>query len=51
VTLPGRTFRAERAVELSDRAVAVLTAALGPGNRELKPFLEDQRTLRKRAGR
>ena len=40
-----------RAVELCDRAVAVLTAALGPGNPELQPFLEDQRTLRKRAGR
>jgi tetratricopeptide (TPR) repeat protein len=40
-----------RAVALCDRAVAVLTAALGQGNPELQPFLEDQRTLRKRASR
>jgi tetratricopeptide (TPR) repeat protein len=40
-----------RAVELCDQAIAVLTPALGPNNPELQPFLEDQRTLRKRAGR
>jgi tetratricopeptide (TPR) repeat protein len=40
-----------QAAETCDRALAILQQALRPDDPILKPFLEDQRKLRKRAGR
>lgn len=40
-----------RAAEACDRAVAILTRTLGAGHPRLRPFLEDQKMLRKRADR
>ena len=40
-----------KAAETCDRAVDILVKALGPNDPRLAPFLEDQRTLRRRAGR
>jgi tetratricopeptide (TPR) repeat protein len=42
---------AAKAADTCDRAIVILTAALGAGNPRLTPFLDDQRTLRKKAGR
>ncbi len=40
-----------KAAETCDRAVDILAKALGPDNPRLAPFLDDQRTLRRKAGR
>ena len=40
-----------QAAQTCDRGIAILTRALGPGHPTLRPFLEDQRELRKRASR
>ncbi len=40
-----------KAAELCDRAVVILTKRLGADDPRLEPFLDDQRTLRLRAGR
>jgi tetratricopeptide (TPR) repeat protein len=40
-----------KAAETCDRAIDILVKALRPDDPRLRPFLEDQRTLRKKAGR
>jgi tetratricopeptide (TPR) repeat protein len=40
-----------KAAETCDRAIDILVKALGPDDPRLRPFLEDQRSLRKKAGR
>jgi hypothetical protein len=40
-----------KAADTCDRAIAVLVNALGPEDPRLRPFLEDQRSLRRKAGR